>query len=179
MLKPSPRTTTTFTLGLLMAGFLAGCASTPTSTPTPAMSVSREAAGALKGVNLALVNNSGTVINVVSGRSDSSEGLGKISNGGKANAEGTTSNGEDVILTVEISGAKTMELLAVNGLWQSPALAAGRTCQYVFYSEGDTRNWANGKYGITVERLPDDKWKQFRITFTTSHDVGAADFCTK
>lgn len=178
-MKLAPRTTTTFTLGLLMAGFLAGCATTPTSTPTPAMSVSREAAGALKGVNLALVNNSGTVINVVSGRSDSSEGLGKISNGGKANAEGTTSNGEDVILTVEISGAKTMELLAVNGLWQSPALAAGRTCQYVFYSEGDTRNWANGKYGITVERLPDDKWKQFRITFTTSHAVGAADFCTK
>jgi hypothetical protein len=178
MLKLSPLATT-LTFGLFALGLLAGCATTPTSTPTPTVSVAREAAGALKGVNLALVNNSGTVINVVSGRSDSSEGLGDIPNEGKANAEGTTSNGEDVILTVKISGAKTMELLAVNGLWQSPALAAGRTCQYVFYSEGDTRNWANGKYGITVERLPDDKWKQFRITFTTSHDVGAADFCTK
>ena len=41
-MKPSLRIIT-LTLGFLMAGLLAGCATTPTSTPTPSPSVSREA----------------------------------------------------------------------------------------------------------------------------------------
>ncbi len=48
-MKLSPRTTTTFTLGVLTAAVLAGCATTPTNTPTPTPSptgsVAREAAG--------------------------------------------------------------------------------------------------------------------------------------
>jgi len=46
-LKLSPRTTTTFTLGLLMAGLIAGCATTVTNTPSPEPTVSadRQAAG--------------------------------------------------------------------------------------------------------------------------------------
>ena len=46
-MKLSPRTTTTFTLGVLTAAVLAGCATTPTNTPTPSPtgSVAREAAG--------------------------------------------------------------------------------------------------------------------------------------
>ena len=42
-MKLSPRTTATFTLGLLTVGLLAGCATTPTSTPTPSVSASRQA----------------------------------------------------------------------------------------------------------------------------------------
>ena len=46
-MKLSPRTTITFTLGLLMAGLITGCATTPTSTPSPEPTVSagRQAAG--------------------------------------------------------------------------------------------------------------------------------------
>ena len=46
-MNPSPRTTTltvTFTLGLLTAGLLAGCATAPTSTSSPSASVDRHAA---------------------------------------------------------------------------------------------------------------------------------------
>ena len=42
-MKLSPRTTATFTLGLLTVGLLAGCATTPTSTPAPSVSASRQA----------------------------------------------------------------------------------------------------------------------------------------
>ena len=42
-MKLSPRTTATFTLGLLTVGLLAGCATTPTSTPSPSVSASRQA----------------------------------------------------------------------------------------------------------------------------------------
>ena len=46
-MKLSPRTTFTFTLGLLTVGLLTGCATTPTSTPSPEPTVSagRQAAG--------------------------------------------------------------------------------------------------------------------------------------
>jgi hypothetical protein len=43
-LKLSPRTIT-FALGLLALGLLAGCANTPTSTPSPTVTVDRQAAG--------------------------------------------------------------------------------------------------------------------------------------
>ena len=42
-MKLSPRTTATFTLGLLTVGLLAGCATTPTSTPAPSVGASRQA----------------------------------------------------------------------------------------------------------------------------------------
>ena len=42
-MKLSPRTTFTFTLGLLTAAVLAGCTTTPTSTPAPSVSASRQA----------------------------------------------------------------------------------------------------------------------------------------
>lgn len=42
-MKLSPRTTTAFTLALVTAGLLAGCATTPTSTPAPSVSASRQA----------------------------------------------------------------------------------------------------------------------------------------
>ena len=43
-MKLSPRTIT-FALGLLALGLLAGCANTPTSTPSPTVTVDRQAAG--------------------------------------------------------------------------------------------------------------------------------------
>ena len=42
-MKLSPRTTFTFTLGLLTAAVLAGCTTTPTSTPAPSVGASRQA----------------------------------------------------------------------------------------------------------------------------------------
>ena len=42
-MKLSPRTTFTFTLGLLTVGLLAGCTTTPTSTPAPSVGASRQA----------------------------------------------------------------------------------------------------------------------------------------
>ena len=42
-MKLSPRTTFTFSLGLLTVGLLAGCTTTPTSTPAPSVGASRQA----------------------------------------------------------------------------------------------------------------------------------------
>ena len=51
-MKLSPRTTFTFTLGLLTAAVLAGCTTTPTSTPAPSVSASRQATEEDAGVTL-------------------------------------------------------------------------------------------------------------------------------
>ncbi|MCX6424105.1 MAG: hypothetical protein NTV96_06025, partial [Actinobacteria bacterium] len=63
MLKLSPLATT-FTCGLFAVGLLAGCTTTPTSTPSPSVSASRQAAWGMSSTNLQLVNNSGKTINV-------------------------------------------------------------------------------------------------------------------
>ena len=73
-MKLSPRTTFTFSLGLLTVGLLAGCTTTPTSTPSPAVSVDRQAAGLMcaeTGIGDCAVGDTGTgggtVISVVPG----------------------------------------------------------------------------------------------------------------
>ena len=178
-MKLSPRTTATFTLGLLTVGLLAGCATTPTSTPSPSVSASREAAWGLKGTNLQLVNNSGANITVVSKRSDSSRGLGPIRDGGTASAEGTSGGGDDVDVQVRFADDTLVDIRASNPIDDIPFVGHGGYCKRIRFYVGGQRDYVIGEvHGITVKRLPDDDWKQFQVTFTANVAEGSTNFCT-
>ena len=177
-MKRSPRTATTFTLGLLTVGFLVGCATTPTSTPTPSVSASREAAWGLDGTNLRLVNNSGAVITVVKYYSDSNSGLDVIPNGGTASAEGTAFAGEDTGVQVRFADGRLSDIQASNPFGDEPYVTNGASCGNIEFLVGDQRDYSIGVHGITVIRLPDDGWKQFQVTFTETVAKLSTNFCT-
>ena len=169
LLKLSPRTSTSLTLGLLFAGLLAGCASTPASQPTltPSVSVSREAAGFASGVNMTLVNASGE--NITFGLSDLAPG------------ETTTAAGksdvEDLLIVPKFSDGHSIRIRAndVTGLPEPAVYQDG--CGKFLFGEGDAIHLSSQNHGFTVERLPDDNWNHFRITFTVSIADGARDIC--
>ena len=180
-MKLSPRTTTTFTCGLFAVGLLAGCATTPTSTPSPSVSVSREAAWGLRGVNVLLVNNSGQTINLTSVVSDSSNGLGEVKNGGTASIEGTgpavqIGGSKDVVIGVRFSNNDTLELQAINPITGSPFVRESG-CDPDDYAVGDKQDWNFKGRGITIERRADDEWIQFVITFTATKAETSPNIC--
>ena len=180
-MKLSPRTTTAFTLALVTAGLLAGCATTPTSTPAPSVSVSREAAWGLRGTNVLLVNNSGQTINLTSVVSDSSNGLGVVNNGGTARIEGTSpavqvGGAKDVVIGVRFSENDTLELKVTNLLVGSPRVTVSG-CDGTDYAVGEKQDWNFKGRGITVERRADDEWIQFAITFTATKAETSPDIC--
>ena len=179
-MKPSPRTTATLTLGLLTVGLLAGCATAPTTTPTPVVSASREAAWGLDGTNLRLVNNSGVEITVVEDYSDSNSGLGVIPNGGIASVERTAFVGEDVGVQVRFADGRSTDIRASNPIDgdKPPYVTNGSSCGKIEFLVGDQRDYSIGVHGITVKRLPDDGWKQFQVTFTSTVAEGSRNFCT-
>ena len=178
-MKLSPLATT-FTCGLFTVGLLAGCATTPTSTPSPSVSASREAAWGLKGTNLQLVNNSGKTINVLNKRSDSSLRLGEILNGGTASAEGTSGGGDDVDVQVRFADDTLVDIRASNPIDGIPFVGLAGYCKRISFSVGGQRDYVIGEvHGITVKRLPDDDWKQFQVTFTANVAEGSKNFCTQ
>ena len=180
MLKLSPLATT-FTCGLFAVGLLTGCTTTPTSTPSPSVSVAREAAWGLRGVNVLLVNNSGQTINLTSVVSDSSNGLGEVKNGGTASIEGTgpavqLGGSKDVVIGVRFSNNDTLELQATNALMGYPLVKASG-CFGPDYAVGDKQDLNFEGHGITVERRADDEWIQFVITFTATKAETSPDIC--
>jgi hypothetical protein len=178
-LKLASRTTATFTLGILTAGPLAGCTTIPTSTPSPSVSASREAAWGLEGTNLQLVNNSGADITVVKYYSDSNSGPDVIPNGGTASAEGTAFQGVDTGVRVRFADGKLADIQASNQLVASPYVTNGEGCGKIGFGVGDQRDYFIGEVqGITVKRLPDDDWKQFQVTFTATIAEASTDFCS-
>ena len=135
----------------------------------------------MSSTNLQLVNNSGKTINVVSQRSDSSRGLGPILDGGTASAEGTKTFGYDVRVNVNFIGGDSFTLSATNPSTRPPVVNGGDDCGDISFNVGDENNYFfqkdknSTKHGFTIKRLPDDKWKQFRIIFTPTPTEGATD----
>jgi hypothetical protein len=176
------RCTTTFALGLLTLGLLAGCV-TPGArepAPSPSVSVSREAVWGMSSTNLQLVNNSGRDITVVSLVSDSSRGLGVISNGETASAEGSTRNAYDVEVKVSFDDKQQFEL-SVTNQWLQPLwvyAGTGFECHPIKFPEGYRNNYFIQDHGVAIERLPDDNWLQIRATFTATRVAGSIDLCT-
>ena len=189
-MKLSPRTTITFTLGLLTVGLLAGCGGQTTVAhgemsiqtsaavreaaplPSPSASPSPEEAWGMLGVNLQLVNNSGRAINVLSKRSDSSLRLGDIPNGGTASVEGTFAIGYDVEVNVDFLDGTKFTLSAANTA-NSPIV---KTCTGESeFKENEQQDYNFHDHGITIKRLFDDDWKQFLVTFTPTVPKFARD----
>ena len=184
-MKLSPRTTITFTLGLLMAGLTTGCATTPTSTPTPSTGVSREAGILSIGTNVNVLNSTGETITVAADISDTNQGMGAVQPGKTASAEGTNFE-NDVQLTVTFNDSTSMKFEAHNPPWgMGYPILTGEWCEST-YKADETKFWFIQQYknstqhGFTIKRLPDDDWKQFRITFTPTPTEGATDLqaCT-
>ena len=178
-MKLSPRTTT-LTLGLLMVGFIAGCGSTATSSPAPIPStgVSRNAAWGLDGTNLQLVNNSGSTITVVNLVSDSSHGLGGLENDGTASAEGTKALGYDVRVDVIFPDKQRFTLSATNRAGVPPDVNAGEDCGDIPFVDGAENDYFVQDHGVNITRLPDNGWKQFRVTFTATRSAVSTNLCT-
>ena len=180
-MKLSPRTTFTFTLGLLTAAVLAGCASTPTSTPTPSAGVSREAGILSIGTNVNVLNSTGEAITVAADVSDTNQGMGVVQPGETASAEGTNFEA-DVKLTVTFNDGTSMKFEALNPPWGAgwPVLQT-EWCRERSYKADETKFWFiqqyknSAQHGFTIKRLPDDDWKQFRIIFTPTPTEGATD----
>ncbi len=168
--------TTTLTLGLLTSAVLTGCASVSTRTPTPTESVSREAGLLSLGTNQHLLNSTGEAITVVNVVSDTNQGMGVVEPGGTASAEGSNF-GSDVEFNVTFVNGVTMKFRAHNPPYgMGYPVLMGDTCGEVSYHADETRFRSFGEHGITIKRLPDDDWKQFRITFTPTPAESATDW---
>ena len=185
-MKLSHRTTATFTLGLLTAAVLTGCATTPTSTPTPSAGVSREAGILSIGTNVNVLNSTGEAITVAADVSDTNQGMGVVQPGETASAEGTNFE-TDVKLTVTFNDGTSLKLWAYNPPWGvGYPILQGDRCETTTYKADETKFWFiqqyknSAQHGFTIKRLPDDDWKQFRITFTPTPTEGATDLqaCT-
>lgn len=195
-MKPSPRTATiALTLGLLTAVLLTGCAATGASEPalTSSLSVFREAAlpsqsdsaspngtYGWRGVNVELVNNSGHTINVVSTQAATSEGLGDISNGGTASADGTKDFGYDVRLNVSFPDGESFLLIVTNSGRGSAWVKAAKCGKFIKFSELDRNNYFYKNHGITIKRYYGAlDWAEFQVKFTASTAKESTNICTK
>ena len=172
-------------MGMLLAGLLVGCASTATSAPasSPSVSNSRQAGVFTKSTNVRVVNSTGESINVVSTRSDTSEGFGDLAPGGTASAEGSSLLDYDVKLTVTYPDGHLLKFgvsnSAVGNAYVHDDSDTSYLCLNQGYGEGGIANWSTGKHGVTIERLPNDSWIQFRITFTRTIAGDAKYFCNR
>jgi hypothetical protein len=133
-----------------------------------------------------ILNSTGEVIKVAADVSDSNQGMGNVATGETASAEGTHF-GRDVELTVTFKDGTSMKFAAHNPPWgMGYPVLTGEWCEQVSYEADETKFWLfqqyknSAQHGFTIKRLPDDDWKQFRITFTPTPTEGATDLlaCT-
>ena len=183
-MKLSPRTTATFTLGLLTVGLLAGCGGQTTVAPgemsIQTASPSREAAGLAYGSYWNLANDSGETITITDldpGSSDS-VGLGPIPTGGTAYIEG--GNIPNVQLEVAFPDTQSFRLIgdSSGGEGGEPIVKTeGDLCGWITLEIGSAANWFYKNHGFTIKREPDTDHFQLRITFTKSKASGSRDIC--
>ena len=150
-------------MGLALTSMLLGCGSTGTATPatTPSAGPTRHAAELWgKGSAVKLVNSTDESINVVSSISDTSSGLGDLQPGKAATAEGTFF-GPDLRLAASVAGGT-----AIAFSWSEESLVVGNTICYTIFEVGEKHDYLIENHGFSVERLPDDDWYQFLVTFT-------------
>lgn len=153
-------------LAVFSLTMVAGCGSNTAAPP----SVDRQAMfGLVKGVNFVLVNDSGEVINLTSVKSDSSNGLGDLADGGTASIQGCCGyDVSDVTIDVRFSNNDTLRLDAFNPAFKPPVITFQKKERWTFKEGGGgVLNRKFEGHGITIEHQPDDDdWVQFTITFT-------------
>lgn len=169
MLKMNPRIIT-LTLGLPLAGLLAACGgpNLTGSTGSPSPAVSRNAAAGILGVNVVLVNNSGTSINF---------GLSDLPSGATTSVAGNRDSA-DVYVTANFSDGTSLDLVVRNQAIGAPMVKQAGCHQSIRLKEGTSVDrYFPPDHGITVERLADDDRKQFRLTFTSTRAQGVVELC--
>ena len=128
-----------------------------------------------------VLNSTGEAITVAADVSDTNQGMGVVQPGETASAEGTNFE-TDVKLTVTFNDGTSLKLWAYNPPWGvGYPILQGDRCETTTYKADETKFWFiqqyknSAQHGFTIKRLPDDDWKQFRITFTPTPTEGATD----
>ena len=166
-------------VGLAVAGLLvAGCGSETARSAAeeelpeiPESSIVGQLTSNL-GVNICVTNSSSKNIKVTSRNYDTGRGLGVVTPGGEACAEGTSGFNDDVWLDVQAYNDRVSwtPLLVGNN---PTAFAAPRVYVYECmsnsgYDVGESRYWDSGIIAFDIKREADSGWKQFRVNITDS-----------
>ena len=156
--------------GALIAGLLvSGC-----SRPTDRAAEDRGSVGNL-GSRVCVTNTSSLTATVVFTHADTTNGAGEVPPGGVACGEGTTFWGKDVEGSISQDGGGQANFYASNQWVGAPwfhlvvqdPFRFG-TCLGYGWAEGYSADVDSGAFAMHAVRNPDDQWKEFAITLSTS-----------